>query len=356
MRKRMKRMFSLLLTVSMMAAMAAGCGAVTTEEEDTQDTTEAVDSTTEEADTEEVSDEEAVVVRVGAMSGPTAMGLVKLMKDAENGETDNVYEFADLATDASAFVAPLANGELDIAAVPSNLASVLYNNTDGGIQVLAINNQCVLNIVERGDSIQSLADLSGKTIYATGEGATPEYTLRYLLEANGINPDSDVEIQWCSDTTEALAYVTNDTEAIAMLPQPFVTAALSQVEDLRIAIDLNEEWTALDNGCQQITGVIVVRKEFANQYPEVVETFMSEYEASMEYTAEDAAGAAELIEAYGIVGKAAIAEAALPGCHLSFEAGSEMKASMEGFLQILYDQNPASIGGAMPGEDFYYGV
>lgn len=361
MKKQGKKLTAVLLAVSMMAVMAAGCGtAVTEEPTDTQEVSEDVTENTEdkadEADTEEKSDEEAVVVQIGAMSGPTSMGLVKLMKDAENGETSNNYEFADLAADASAFVAPLANGELDIAAVPSNLASVLYNNTDGGIQILAINNLCVLNIVERGDSIQSMADLNGKTIYATGEGATPEYTLRYLLKENGISPDTDVEIQWCSDTTEILSYVTNDEEAIAMLPQPFVTAALSQVEDLRVAIDLNDEWAALDNGCEQITGVIVVRKEFAEQHPDVVETFLSEYEASMKYTAEDAVGAAELIEQYGIVAKAAIAEKALPGCHLNFEAGSEMKTSMEGFLQILYDENPASIGGSMPGEDFYYGI
>lgn len=361
MKKQGKKLAALLLAAAMMAAMAAGCGTAETEEPtDTQEVTEDLTEDTEEAagdaDTEEKSDEEAVVVRVGGMSGPTSMGLVKLMNDAEHGETANEYEFADLSTEASAFVAPLSTGELDIAAVPSNLASVLYNNTDGGIQVLAINNLCVLSIVERGESIQSMTDLKGKTIYATGEGATPEYTLRYLLKENGINPDADVEIQWCSDTTEILSYVTNDEEAIAMLPQPFVTVALSQVEDLRIAIDLNDAWTALENGCEQITGVIVVRKEFAEQYPDAVDTFLSEYEASMKYTAEDAAGAAELIEQYGIVAKAAVAEKALPGCHLNFEAGNEMKTSLEGFLQILYDENPASIGGSMPGEDFYYGV
>lgn len=361
MRKQGKKLAALLLAVSMMAVTAAGCGTAATQEpestqEMTEDLAENTENSTEDADTEEKSDEEAVVVRIGGMSGPTSMGLVKLMNDAENGETANTYEFADLSAEASAFVAPLSSGELDIAAVPSNLASVLYNNTDGGIQVLAINNLCVLSIVERGDSIQSMADLNGKTIYATGQGATPEYTLRYLLKENGVDPDADVDIQWCSDTTEILSYVINDEEAIAMLPQPFVTVALSQVEDLRVAIDLNDEWTALDNGCEQITGVIVVRKEFAEQYPDAVDTFLSEYEASMKYTAEDAAGAAELIEKYGIVAKAAIAEKALPGCHLNFEAGSEMKTSMEGFLQILYDANPASIGGSMPGEDFYYGI
>ena len=298
--------------------------------------------------------ETAVTVRVGGLSGPTAMGLVKLMDDAGQGKTENTYQFAELATDPAAFVAPLAKGELDIAAVPSNLASVLYNNTEGGVQVLAINNLCVLNIVERGDSVHALADLKGKKLYATGQGAVPEYTLRYLLKQSGLDPDADVELIWCADTTEALSYISNDTAAIAMLPQPFVTVALSQVEGLRLAIDLNEAWTSAVSECDQVTGVIVVRKTFAQEHPEAVETFLKEYEASVNYTEQDAEGAAKLIEKYGIVGKAAVAQKALPGCHLHFAKGEEMKRSLQGFLKILYDENEKSVGGSLPEEGFYY--
>jgi NitT/TauT family transport system substrate-binding protein len=164
-----------------------------------------------------------------------------------------------------------------------------------------------------------------------------------------------VTIQWCSDTTEALSYISNDEEAIAMLPQPFVTAALAQVEDLRVALDLNDAWDALDTGCEIVTGVIVVRTEFAEEHPDLVETFLDEYEASMDYAAENPAENAELIEKYGIVAKAAIAEKALPGCHLNLETGEEMYNSMSGYLQILFDENPASIGGSLPEDNFYYG-
>ena len=295
-----------------------------------------------------------VTVRIGGMSGPTSMGLVKLMDDSAAGKTENTYQFADLATDPAAFVAPLTKGELDIAAVPSNLSSVLYNNTNGGVQVLAINNLCVLSIVERGDTVNALADLKGKKIYATGQGAVPEYTLRFLLKQEGMDPDKDIEIQWCADTTEALSYVSSDSEAIAMLPQPFVTAALAQVDDLRIAVDLNDVWQSGNFGCEQVTGVIVARKEFVEAHPEVIETFMKEYEASVKYSVEDVEGASALIEKYGIVAKAAVAKKALPGCHLNFEKGSEMKTSLSGFLKILYDENPKAVGGNLPGDDFYY--
>lgn len=329
-RKRaLRKSLSLVLVCALLCALFAGCGGKDAKKDD-------------------------VTVRVGGLSGPTAMGLVKLMDDAQQGKTENTYEFAELSTDPAAFVAPLTKGELDIAAVPSNLSAVLYNNTDGGMQVLAINNLCVLSIVERGDTVHALGDLKGKKLYATGQGAVPEYTLRYLLKQAGLDPDKDVEIQWCADTTEALSYVSSDSEAIAMLPQPFVTVALSQVEDLRIAIDLNDVWQAGNYGCEQVTGVIVARKAFVSEHPEAVETFLKEYEASVKYTSEDVDGAAALVEKFGIVGKAAVAKKALPGCHLNFEKGSAMKSSLEGFLQILNDENPKAIGGKLPGEDFYY--
>jgi NitT/TauT family transport system substrate-binding protein len=331
----MKKFMPLLLSLSLLALQSSALGVN-------------VYASTDDAET---------TVRIGALSGPTAMGLVKLMDDAENGETENTYEFAELSTDPSTFAAPLATGEIDIAAVPSNLSSVIYNNTDGGIQVLAINNLGVLDIVERGaDDISSISDLAGKTIYATGEGATPEYTLRYLLSAEGLDPDQDLTIQWCSDTTEALSYINEDEEAIAMLPQPFVTAALAQVEDLHIAIDLNDAWAETDADCEIVTGVLVVRTEFAEEHPDLVETFLTEYAASMDYASENTADNAALIEKYGIVAKAAIAEKALPNCHLQMETGADMFSSLSGYLNILYEENPASIGGNLPGEDFYYGI
>ena len=233
-RPAVKKVFALLLALSMFCALLAGC------------------------DKKEETDN--VTVRVGAMSGPTAMGMVKLMKDAEDGAAKNAYEFAELSTDPSTFVAPLTKGDIDIAAVPSNLASVIYNNTNGGVQILAVNTLGVLNIVERGDSVQSIKDLAGKKLYATGQGATPEYTLRHILKQNGIDPDSGLTIQWCADTTEALSYIANDSEAIAMLPQPFATAAMGQVDGLRVAIDLNDAWTEIED-CDIVTGVVVARTD-----------------------------------------------------------------------------------------------
>lgn len=347
-----KKLWSAFLAATMAVTMLAGCG--TKEAEVSEETQSSVAVETEAESTPVQADD--VTVRVGAMSGPTAMGMVKLMSDAEAGQTANTYEFAELATDASAFVTPLAQGDLDIAAIPSNLASTLYNKTQGGIQVIATVNTGVLYIVERGESVQSLADLAGKTIYATGQGAVPEYTLRYLLTENGIDADKDVTIQWCADTTEALSYISADENAIAMLPQPFVTAACAQVEGLRVAVDLNDEWEKLDNGCSIITGVVVARKEFVDEHKNQVDAFLEEYEASVAYTSEDVEGAAALIEQYGIVAKAPIAQKALPNCHLLCLKGADMKAALEGFLQVVYDQNPAAVGGELPGDDFYYGL
>ncbi len=307
------------------------------------------------AQTAEAADQaDAVTVRIGAMSGPTAMGLVKLKSDSEEGKTENTYEFLDFATEASAMVTPLSQGTVDIAAVPSNLAATLYNKTNGGIQVLAVNTLGVLNLVERGESINSLSDLAGKKIYATGQAAVPEYVINYLLKQNGLDPEKDVEIQFCADTTEALSYLKEVEGAVAVLPQPFVTAAQAQIEDLRVVSDLNDDWAKVNPDCNIVTGVTVVRTEFAKEHPEVISTFLDEYQGSLVYTGEDPEGCAALIEKYGIIAKAPLAKKALPSCNIVCLVAGDMKESVSGFLQVLFDQNPKAVGGAMPADDFYY--
>lgn len=331
----MKKAVSIILALVMLLCMLTGC----TNDEPTQ--SEAPEIT-----------EEPVTIRVGAMTGPTSMGMVKLMDDSDNGKSINDYVFS-LQTEATAFAPALTKGEIDIAAVPANLASVIYNNTDGGIKVLAVNATGVLYIVERGNSVTSLADLAGKKLYATGEGATPEFSLRYLLKANGLDGDNAPEIQWCADTTEALSYIANDAEAVAMLPQPFVTAAQAKVSDLRIALNIDEEWQKANDGKSMATGVVVVRTEFAEKYPQQLKTFMEEYAASVEYVNANTEAAAQLIGNYEIV-KAPIALKALPYCNICCLTGSELKDCLGGYLQALYDMNPQSVGGKLPDDGLYY--
>ena len=292
---------------------------------------------------------------VAALKGPTAMGMVKMMSDdAQSGQPTfdfNIYASADEITPK------MVQGELDIAAVPANLASVLYNNTEGQVQVLAINTLGVLYIVENGDTVQSVEDLRGKTIYASGKGNTPEYALRYLLEGNGIDPDADVTIEWKSEHSECVAALAADPAGIAMLPQPFVTTAQAQNENLRVALDITEEWDKLAeaNGSDAalLTGVVVARKEFVEQNPQLVGEFLSLYEKSVAFANEEVEETAKLIGEYDIVPEA-VAAKALPECNITFIEGGEMKAKLSAYLQTLMDQNPKAIGGAMPGDDFYY--
>lgn len=316
---------------------------------------------------EETPAEDPVTVRVAALKGPTAMGMVKLMSDsdaaAESGEetTGNTYDFI-LAASADEVSPKLMQGELDIACVPANLASVLYNRTDGGIVTLAVNTLGVLYIVENGNSVQSMADLAGRTIAASGKGSTPEYALRYLLSENGIDPDTGVTIDWKSEHSECVAALASGAATIAMLPQPFVTVAQTQLPDLRVALDLTEEWDALDNGSALLTGVVVARADFVEEHPAAVEEFLTSYAESVEWVNANTAEAAELIGGYDIV-DAAVAERALPYCNIVCITGSEMKDMLSGYLQVLFDAAPASVGqdaetgeGGLPGDDFYYGA
>ena len=286
---------------------------------------------------------------IAALKGPTAMGLAKMMRDHEN---DDAYAFT-IAASADAVTPALLKGEIDMACIPANLAAILYNKTGGEIQVLAINTLGVLYIVENGDAVQSIDDLRGQTIVAAGKGSTPEYALRYLLRENGIDPDRDITIDWKSEHAECVAALAAGQATIALLPQPFVTAAQSKIEGLRMAIDLNEVWNALDNGSALITGVIVARRQAVEENPEAVRAFLREYAESVAWTNENSADAAAIIGEYGIV-DAPIAERALPHCNIVCITGAELSEKLRGYLQVLYNADPAAIGGAMPDDDFYF--
>lgn len=302
---------------------------------------------------------EPVAVRAAALKGPTAMGLVKFMSEVDAGNLkDEDYSFQIVASADE--VAPLiSKSEVDIAAVPANLASVLYNKTSGAVRVIAVNTLGVLYICELGDTVNTVADLRGKTIFSAGKGATPEYALEYVLRANGLDPTVDVTIEWKSEHAECVAALAQDATAIAMLPQPFVTTAQAKNDQIRVALDLNQEWAA---ACEAegrdgklITGVAVVRSEFADAHPEAVDAFLGHYCESVEFVNANTDEAAALVGGYDIVPEA-VAKKALPACNITFVDGADMKAQLSGYLEVLADQNADAVGGKLPGDDFYYGA
>ena len=292
-------------------------------------------------------------IRLASLKGPTTMGLVKLISDGEQGMTEYKVE-STMYGAADEISGMLINGSVDIAAVPANLASILYNKTNGAIQVAAINTLGVLYIVENGNSIGSVSDLRGKTIYSTGKGTTPEYVLNSLLCWNNIDPENDITIEYKSEATEIAALLASGSQdIIAVLPQPYVTSVISQNEGIRIALDITEEWQAA-SGKTLVTGVAVVRTEFAQNNPEAVAAFLADYQASAEWVNANAAEASVLIEKYEIVAKAALAEKALPFCNITYIDGAEMQQAVAEYLEVLFEQNPESVGGSTPDEGFYY--
>ena len=290
-------------------------------------------------------------VNVAALKGPTAMGMVKMMEDHASE-----YNFT-IASAIDEITPKLVKGEVDIAAVPANLASVLYNNTKGQVQVLAINTLGVLYIVENGSTVASVQDLRGRTIFASGKGATPEYALNYVLSQNGIDPEKDVTIEWKSEHSECLAALVSTEGAVAMLPQPFVTTAQMKQPGVQIVLDMNQVWDDLQEGNDQtsklITGVMVARTEFVDQHPEAVAAFMDAYQQSVAYVTENNDQAAALIGQYDIIPEA-VAKAALPYCRIVYIDGQDMKTQLSGYLKVLFDQNPAAVGGALPDDAFYF--
>lgn len=287
-------------------------------------------------------------IRIAALKGPTGMGMVKLA-DKQN------YPNYTVSIEASpdALNPRIISGEVDVAAVPVNLASVLYNKLDGDISVLAVSTLGVLYVVEAGSEVNSVADLAGKTVYATGQGATPEYILNYLLDKNGVA--ASVEVNYVGEHAALATMLADGSAEIGMLPEPNVTSTLAGNDDLRIALNLTEEWNKVCS-TELVQGVVIARKSFVNEHPEAIEQFLREYEKSSAFVNENIDEAAKLIVDAGILGNVEIAKKAIPNCNISFSKGEAMHKAVEGMLTVLFEANPKSIGGKLPDKDFYYGI
>ena len=351
----MKKLTSMLLALALVLSLAACGGAASSSVASSAASSEAVPEAASEAASSEEAKELSTTdaLRIAGLKGPTTMGLVNLLSMEEDGTASMDYDL-QLYGAADEIVPLLMKGELDMAAIPANLAATLYQKTEGGIQAVAVNTLGVLYVVEKGDTVHSFADLKGRTILSTGKGTTPEYVLRYLLTKNGIDPDKDVKIEYYSEASEVTAQMAaTKKDAIAVLPQPYVTAAQMKDSDLRVVLDLTKEWNKVCD-TQLITGVTVVRTAYAEDHPEEVINFLKDYQKSVEAANNDIDGTAALCEKVGVVAKAAIAKKALPKCNIVYRIGDEMKADVNAYLQVLYDASPAAVGGKLPDGNFYY--
>lgn len=346
----MKRMFLICLSVLLVISLFACGNQQQTTEQDSQANTDAnsdvqpTDSTTEPDQPVDEKPVPAEPVKVAALAGPTGVGLAYLMQDMQDRYSVEIFTAPDQVT------AKIINGEVDIAAVPINLASVLFAKTEGKVNVIAINTLGVLYILENGETINSISDLAGKTIYATGQGSTPEYVLNYLLAANGLT--DSVKVEYIADNTELIAKLADGTISVAMLPEPHVSVALAQGENVRVALSVNDLWKE-KNETQLVQGVYIVRNEYLADHKAQVDAFLKDAadSANKVVTEEDAAA---VVVAQGIIGKEPIAKKAIPNCNITLIAGEEMKQTVSDMLRVLFDANPKSIGGAMPADEFYY--
>lgn len=288
-----------------------------------------------------------VTPRVAALKGPTALGMVKMMDDSTDRYTFNIHGAADEV------VAGIQKGDLDIAAVPCNLASVLYNKTEAGVKAIAVNTKGVLYVLDASDSVRSIEDLRGKTVYSTGLGTTPEFGLNYILTQNGLTPGTDVTVEYKAEASELGALMSSGLAEVCVLPEPYATTVLSKNENVRVALSLTDEWDNVQPEFAMLTGSVIVRSEFLNAHPEAVDLFLSEYRASVEFINSHLQEGAALAEKYDIA-PAAVAEQALPRCNIIYMDGAEMRQNLSGYLGVLFEADPKSVGGALPGEGFYY--
>lgn len=331
----MKKILAILMSIFLVGSLAA-CGPKQTEGNKEQDTTS----------------ESRMSVRIGSLKGPTSMGLVSMMEQT-NEDRSADYDFT-MVTAADELLTKIVGNELDIALIPANMASVLYNKTGGKISVIDINTLGVLYIVTGDAGVTSLADLKGKTIYLTGKGTTPDYVIQYLLKESNLS--EDVTLEYKSEATEVAAVLKEDSDKIGLLPQPFATVACANNDKLSIKIDLTKAWDEVqgEGGSSLVTGVTIVRDEFLEKNEKLVQEFMEAHKESSEFAAKDLDKAAKLVVKAGIIEKEPIAKKAIPYCSITYIDGAAMNTALKGYLEVLHGQNPQSVGGDLPGDDFYY--
>ena len=355
----MKKLMTIMAGMVLLLTSVCGCGAkVDNSPEAATIVAESIETDSSEDSSEAVSiveaDEKGDMVRVGMLAGPTSLGMMGLIRNAESGITTQKYDFT-IATNADELLPLIVKRDIDIALIPANVAGVLYNKTEGNIRVIDINTLGVLYMVSSDDSIKNPADLVGKTIYLTGKGTTPDYVLRYVLAENGIS-DTDVTLEYKSEATEVVSAISEDSDAVGLLPQPFVTVACAKNENLGIVMDMNEQWNKLnaDSGSKLVTGVTITTADYLENHADAIEVFLTDHSHSVAALESDLDDIAALSVEKGILPNEDIALAAIPKCSITYITDGAMKDALDGYLSVLFEQDNASVGGALPGEDFYY--
>ncbi len=321
----MKKTIAFLLTVAMLFVFAA-CGK---------------------------AEKSAKTARVWVLTGPTGIGSVNLWQKSEDKKTEINYTFTAAAA-PDEMVAKLSNGEADIAAVATNLASKLYTKTNGNIRVLAVNTLGVLSVLDNtGAAVGGLSDLKGRKIVTTGQGANPQYIIEYLLKKSGVDPKKDVTVEYKADGNELVTVWATDPTAVIIAPCPVSTAITLKYKTAAKVLDLTEEWEKVSPDSELMMGCVIARADFCEKNPETVKTFLKEYRESIKQAISDPENTGALCEKFGIVPKAAVAAKAIPDCHLCFKTGDEMKNGLRGYLKVLFDADPTAVG-KLPGDDFWY--
>nr|WP_319488008.1 MqnA/MqnD/SBP family protein [uncultured Caproiciproducens sp.] len=346
-----KKIASLALSACMAVSVFAGCASSSTVSSAKASAPAASEAASGVQQSSAAS--EKTTIKIATLKGPTGLGMLKMMSDNDAKTSAENYEFTIVGA-PDEIVSKISKGEIDVAAVPTNLAATLYNKTNGNIQMAAINTLGVLSVLTNGENITSVKDLKGKTIYASGQGSTVEYALNYILKQNGLEIGKDVKVEYKAEHAELAALMLAGKAKIAVLPEPFVTQVMTKNKDIKIALNVTDEWNKVAGGKSVLTmGCLIVRKNFAQQHKAAFDAFLSEYKESTDYTNTKADEAAVLSEKYDIM-PAAVAKKAIPNCNIVYIDGNEMKAKIPDFLNILFTANKKSVGGSIPGDDFYY--
>lgn len=294
---------------------------------------------------------EPLQLTVAGLKGPSSIGMLRMIESepvfGEDVETE--YQIVD---EPQLMIARIMSGEADIAAVPINLAAVLYNK-GAPYRLGAVTGDGLLHIVSSREDIGSVEDLKGKRIYCIAQGSTPEFVLRYVLEKSGIDPDTEVELDFSFDHVAIAPQLIAGKVDLAVLPEPFVSIVASKNPAVQPVIDLQQVWAELSGtGDTYPITATLVRNSLYREHPEALKAFFAAYRESIDWANANPA------EAGGLAGKymempAPIIAKAMPRLNLRYQSPREARSRVEELYQVFHGFAPASVGGTIPGDEFY---
>jgi NitT/TauT family transport system substrate-binding protein len=302
--------------------------------------------------------EKVNTIRLVGTIGPLSVPLAYMV---ENKVLSSVAENTTLTIWANPIQlqAIVSGGQGDFISLPTNSASTFYNK---GISLKLLDASIwnILYLITDDQSINSLTDLKDQRVMIPYQGAVPDAMFRYVCQAQGVNPDADINIYYAPDPVQASQFLLSGQDRYVLLSEPSATAVIlngqSRGLNFRRALNMKTEWekTSGNQTSTPVAGTIVLGDMKDNSA--VVNTFMNEYKKAVDWMLANPQEAgqvgARVLAEQGFT--AGVLTDSLKNIDWKVVSAREARTDLESFFNALAEVSPDYIGGKLPDAGFYY--